>query len=57
MAAPCDNLRIRREDVNERLVLDGLGLVRGFLAGDPSARPGGYNSLVGKGAVRPDNAG
>ena len=50
MADSCDNLRIRRED-DERLVLDGLGLVRGFLAGDPSARPGGYNSLAGKGAL------
>ncbi|RKQ86059.1 hypothetical protein C8N24_4068 [Solirubrobacter pauli] len=41
-------LFIERED-DELLVLDGLALVQGFLAGDPSARPGGYNDQAGLG--------
>jgi len=43
-------LRIVRED-GESLVLDGLELVLGFVAGDPSAQPGGYDALAGTGAV------
>jgi hypothetical protein len=41
-------LFVERED-GELLVLDGLSLVEGFLAGDPSARPGGYNDQAGRG--------
>jgi hypothetical protein len=41
-------LRVERED-GELLVLDGLALVRGFIAGDPSAQPGGYDSRAGAG--------
>jgi hypothetical protein len=41
-------LFIERED-NDVLVLDGLALVQGFLAGDLSARPGGYNEQAGRG--------
>jgi len=41
-------LRVERED-GELLVLDGLALVRGFLTGDLSARPGGYNQQAGRG--------
>jgi len=41
-------LRVERED-GELLVLAGLELVRGFIAGDPSAKPGGYDALAGKG--------
>jgi hypothetical protein len=45
---PACTLRVERED-GELLVLDGLALVRGFLAGDLSARPGGYNDQAGRG--------
>jgi len=41
-------LRVQRED-GELLVIEGLEIVRGFLAGDPSAKPGGYNDLAGVG--------
>lgn len=41
-------LFVERED-GELLVLDGLALVRGFLAGDLSARPGGHNDRAGRG--------
>jgi hypothetical protein len=41
-------LRIERED-GELLVIDGLDLVIGFIAGDPSAQPGGYDALAGTG--------
>ena len=41
-------LFVERED-RELLVLDGHALVRGFLAGDLSARPGGYNDQAGRG--------
>jgi Family of unknown function (DUF6308) len=43
-----DTLRVERED-GELLVLDGLALVRGFVSGDLSARPGGYNDQAGRG--------
>jgi len=43
-------LRIERED-GELLVLEGLELVRGFIGGDPSAQPGGYDALAGTGDV------
>ena len=48
MPDPAYTLRIERED-GELVVMDGLDLVRGFIAGDPSAQPGGYDSLAGKG--------
>lgn len=42
-------LRIDRLD-GERLVLDGLGLARGFFLGDPSSiAEGSYDSLAGRG--------
>lgn len=41
-------LRIERLD-DELLVLDGLALVRGFMATDPSAQAGGYDSRAGNG--------
>jgi hypothetical protein len=41
-------LFVERED-RELLVLDGLALVRGFLAGDLSAQPDGYNDQAGRG--------
>ena len=41
-------LRLERED-GELLVLDGLALVLGFIAGDLSARPGGYDHQAGHG--------
>ena len=44
-------MRIERED-GELLVLDGLALVRGYLASDLSARPGGYNDHAGRGDPR-----
>jgi hypothetical protein len=43
-------LRIERED-EELLLVDGLALVRSIIEGDPSAQPGGYDSLAGKGDV------
>jgi hypothetical protein len=47
----CDDttLRIERLD-GERLILDGLGLARGFFLGDPSSiAVGSYDSLAGRG--------
>lgn len=42
-------LRIDRLD-SERLILDGLGLARGFFLGDPSSiGTGSYDSLAGRG--------
>jgi hypothetical protein len=42
-------LRIERRD-GERLILDGLGLARGFFLGDPSSiAVGSYDSLAGRG--------
>jgi Family of unknown function (DUF6308) len=41
-------LRVERED-GELLVIAGLDLVRAFVAGDPTAKPGGYDALAGKG--------
>jgi hypothetical protein len=41
-------LGVERED-GELLVIDGLAIVRGFIGGDPSARPGGYDSQAGHG--------
>ena len=48
MAGPTYTIRVRRED-GEVLLADGLTLARAFLAGDPSAEPGGYDSLAGAG--------
>jgi hypothetical protein len=45
---PVHTLRIERED-GELLVIDGHDLVTGFIAGDPSAQPGGYDALAGTG--------
>ncbi|HEX8102140.1 MAG TPA: DUF6308 family protein [Solirubrobacteraceae bacterium] len=45
---PAYALEVERED-GELLLLDGLVLVRGFLAGDLSARPNGYNDRAGRG--------
>ena len=39
-------LRVERED-GELVLIEGLEIVRGFLAGDLSAKPGGYNDLAG----------
>ena len=41
-------LRVERED-RETLWLDGLALARAFFTGDPSSKPGGYDSLAGCG--------
>ena len=41
-------LRVERED-RETLWLDGLALARAFFTGDPSSKPGGYDSLAGSG--------
>lgn len=41
-------LRVERED-GETLILKGLALARAFFTGDPSAKPGGYDSLAGSG--------
>jgi hypothetical protein len=41
-------LHVERED-GELLVIEGLDIVRAFIASDPSAQPGGYDSLAGKG--------
>jgi Family of unknown function (DUF6308) len=41
-------LRVERED-GEVLFLDGLALARDFFTGDPSSKPGGYDSLAGSG--------
>jgi hypothetical protein len=49
VAAPNTTLRIDRLD-GERLVLDGLGLARGFFMRDPSSVGiGSYDSLAGRG--------
>jgi hypothetical protein len=47
---PTYTLHVERED-GELLVIDGLDLARGFIAGDPSAQPGGYDALAGKGSL------
>ena len=41
-------LYVRREN-GEDLLLDGLALARAFFIADPSAQPGGYDSLAGLG--------
>lgn len=48
MDASQHTLHVERED-GERLVLDGLALVRGFMRADPSAQPGGYDARAGIG--------
>jgi hypothetical protein len=47
MAEP-DLIVVKRED-GESLVLSGLSLARVFFTGDPSSKPGGYDSLAGSG--------
>jgi hypothetical protein len=41
-------LRVESED-EEVVLIEGLEVVRGFLGGDLSAKPGGYNDLAGTG--------
>jgi hypothetical protein len=48
MAEPDLIVAVKRED-GESLVLYGLTLARAFFAGDPSSKPGGYDSLAGSG--------
>ncbi len=48
MAEPDLIAAVKRED-GESLVLNGLTLARAFFTGDPSSKPGGYDSLAGSG--------
>lgn len=48
MAEPDLIVAVKRED-GESLVLNGLTLARAFFTGDPSSKPGGYDSLAGSG--------
>jgi hypothetical protein len=48
MAEPDPIVAVERED-GESLVLNGLTLARAFFTGDPSSKPGGYDSLAGSG--------
>jgi len=48
MAEPDLIIAVKRED-GESLVLNGLTLARAFFTGDPSSKPGGYDSLAGSG--------
>jgi hypothetical protein len=48
MPDPQYELRVERED-GELLVIEGLDMLSSFIAGDPSAQPGGYDAFAGKG--------
>jgi hypothetical protein len=48
MAEPDLIVAVKRED-GESLVLNGLTLARAFFTGDPSSKPGEYDSLAGSG--------